>query len=250
LPATNLNLFDDIAGFVDAVVVFETRSEQLEFIDTGDYTPREYDDFLIDIRRVNRWLGDSSALRQTLLREISRGELKDFSVLDVGAGSGELLRVCGNFARAENREANLFGLELNPRSASAISEESRDFKNIYAIRADAFQLPFADQSFDFVISSLFLHHFTDESAPKILREMKRVARKKICVIDLERSAVSYFLYTKFVSLFLRSNLTKHDGALSILRGFREGELLKLAETAGIACANVQRHFPFRLVLRA
>jgi ubiquinone/menaquinone biosynthesis C-methylase UbiE len=232
----------------EAVPVFEKRSAQLEFIDTGDYTPAEYDDFLIDIRRINRLLGDSRALRNSLLRDVQKRSLREFSLLDVGAGSGELLRVCAEFANREGIHTKLFGLELNARSACAMREESIALRNIYPVRGDAFQLPFADQSFDFVISSLFLHHFNDETAPKILREMKRVARLKVYVIDLERHPISYFLYTKFVNLFLRSPLTKHDGALSILRGFRPNELHELARNAGFANAKVTRHFPYRLVL--
>ncbi len=228
--------------------MFDQRSIQLERIDTGDYTSEEYDNFLIDIRRINRLLGDSRALKNSMLQDIGKKKLKEFSVLDVGAGSGELLRVCGEFAKRQNLRAELFGLELNKQSAQAMRIESANYKNIHVIRGDAFRLPFAEDSFDYVISSLFLHHFTDEAAMQILREMKRLARQNVYVIDLERNAASHFLYTKFVGLFLRSDLTKQDGALSILRGFKKNELETLAEKADYKEIVVQRHFPYRVVL--
>ncbi len=230
--------------------MFDERSLELERIDTGDYTAREYDDFLRDIRHINRFVGDTSALKNTLLREIESEDLRDFSVLDVGAGSGELLRVIAEFARKSKRETSLTGLELNARSAKAIIEESESFAEITAVRGDALNLPFDDNSFDYVICSLFTHHFTDENVIKILKEMSRTARRKIYVIDLHRHKTAYFLYTKFLSLVIRSSLVREDGALSILRSFKPEELEKLAQSAGLSNIKIQRHLPFRIVLEA
>lgn len=230
--------------------MFDRRSDELEKIDTGDYTAREYDDFLRDIRLINRFVGDSSALKKTLLREIEREDLKQFSVLDVGAGSGELLRVTAKFARKTRRQCFLNGLELNARSANAILEESKNFAEISATRGDALNLPFNDNSFDFVICSLFTHHFTDENVSVILKEMMRVARRKIYVIDLHRHPTAYFLYTKLLSLVIRSSLVRTDGALSILRSFTPSELENLACNAGLSNISVKRHLPFRIVLQA
>src|SRR5438132_11225852 len=138
---------------------FRQRSYELEHLDKDDYTPEEYEGCIVELQRVNEWLGDASALRDTLLNEISQADLRSFSALDVGAGSGELLRVAAQWARETNRQAQLVGLELNERSAKAIAEESRQFPEISAVRADAFQLPFADANFDYVFCSLFTHHF-------------------------------------------------------------------------------------------
>jgi hypothetical protein len=43
-------------------------------------------------------------------------------------------------------------------------------------------------------------------------------------------------------------LIREDGALSILRGFRPGELRRLALNADLANVQLIRRFPFRLVL--
>ena len=228
--------------------MFTTRSLQLERIDTGDYTPAEYDDFLREIRLINRFAGDVWALKKSLLREIEKTDLQKFSVLDVGAGSGELLRVNAKFAEKTKRTTKLYGLELNARSARAILEESKNFREIKSVRGDALQLPFADRSFDYAICSLFTHHLTDENIIKTLKEMSRVARRKIYVIDLHRHRTAYFLYTTVGKIFIRSSLVREDGALSILRSFKTDELEDLAERAGLQNFSVRRHFPFRLVL--
>ena len=92
---------------------FKKRSLEPENLDKGTYTPEEYEGCLIELRRVNRWLGDAKTLQDLFLTEIEARDLQSFSVLDVGAGSGELLRVAAKWARETNRTARFVGLELN-----------------------------------------------------------------------------------------------------------------------------------------
>lgn len=230
--------------------MFKERSYQPERLDTGDYTTAEYDVCLSELRFINRWIGDIYALKSTLLQQIEIEDLKEFSVLDVGAGSGELLREIAKFSRKRIRKAKLFGLEYNELSANSIVSESKEFSEISSIRGNGFSLPFADNSFDYIICSLFTHHFTDEDVVKLFAEMKRVSIRGIFVIDLHRHPIAYGLYKAFCVAFRISNLVREDGSLSVLRGFKPNELMALAEKANLENASVTKHFPFRLVLSA
>ena len=229
---------------------FRHRSYELENIDKGTYTPDEYEGCIVELQRVNKWLGDETALRNTLLKEIEHTGLGSFSVLDVGAGSGALLRVAAKWARETNRTATLVGLELNERSAAAILDESAEFPEISSVQANGLVVPFLDNSFDYVIQSLTLHHFDDVGAIEILREMGRVAARGIFVIDLHRNPVAYYFYTTVGRLFLHNRLIREDGALSILRSFKPEELEALGHQAGLGNVIVEKHFPSRLVLSA
>lgn len=228
--------------------MFKTRSLKLERIDTGDYTSAEYDRFLEDIRLVNRFAGDTRAIRNSLMREIEGLPEQTLSVLDVGAGSGELLRSIAASGKHRSTPLRLVGLELNARSAESILEESTGISEISSVRGNALSLPFADNSFDFVISSLFAHHFDDDRIVAILREMSRVARRRVIVIDLHRHPGAYAAYKIFCAAFRISRLVREDGSLSILRGFLPDELSRLAQLAGFRDFGVTRSAPFRLVL--
>ncbi len=228
---------------------FRQRSYEPEHLDRGDYTPEEYEGCLRELRRVNRFLGDERALRVALFDEIARLPQRTISVLDVGAGSGHLLRVLVQWGRAHGRRVRAVGVELNARAARAIADESRRFAEIAAVRADARALPFADGVFDYAISSLFLHHFDEAEIIRVLNEMARVARC-VVAIDLHRHWLAYYAYVVIGRLFLRNRLVREDGALSIRRGFRRDELLALARASHLERVAVCARFPFRLVLRA
>ncbi|MBD0369363.1 MAG: methyltransferase domain-containing protein [Pyrinomonadaceae bacterium] len=229
---------------------FRRRSYELEHLDKGDYTDEEYEGCIVELQRVNRYLGDARAMRRSVLAEIEREGLREFSLLDVGAGSGELLRIAALWAVETGREARLVGLELNERSARAIMEESEDFSSISAVRGDALRVPFADNAFDYSMCSLFTHHLREAQVVRVLSEMARVARRRIFVIDLHRHWLAYYLYTTVGHLFLHNRLIREDGALSILRSFRPAELRELAASTPLREISVERRFPFRLVLSA
>ena len=225
--------------------MFEKRSTRPERIDTGDYTTEEYATFLREIGFINRYLGDAKALRKSLLRQIARADLREFSVLDVACGSGELLRQIAEFARRSDRTARLTGIDLNELSFAAAKRFGADFPEIAFVRGDAFRLPFPDGAFDFAVSSLFFHHLKDEQIPTALAEMSRVARQRVYIIDLHRHAMAYALYKLFCFGFRISPLVTHDGSLSIRKGFRPGELERISSRGDL---HTRRVSPFRLVV--
>lgn len=226
-------------AFAILKLVFKTRSTELERIDTGDYTPEEYETFIREIAFINKYLGDERALKRSLLREIENENIREFSVLDVGCGSGELLSCIAWFARRSLRLAWLVGIDLNEISATSTKQKSSEFPEIISIRGDAFRLPFANGAFDYAISSLFFHHLTDEQIPTVLKEMSRVTRRGVFVIDLHRHPIAYVLYKLFCFAFRISPLVRQDGSLSIRKGFRRDD-------PSFNCL-VTRSFPFRLI---
>lgn len=243
--------FDSVINmFLSGGKVFRYRSSKLERIDTGDYTPEEYKRFLKEIRFVNRYTGDRRALEKTIRNDIESISDERVSVLDVGAGSGELLRSIAGYKFHNGIKLNLVGLDYNRISADSILAESEKFTQIKSVQGDALALPFENSSFDFVICSLFTHHLTNDQIVQSFSEMNRVASRSMIVIDLHRHPLAYAAYKTMCAAFGISELVRHDGSLSILRGFKPSELVDLGQNAGLRNLLVTRSFPFRLVLRA
>ena len=219
---------------------FKHRSSKLERLDTGDYTPAEYSRWQREMKYIHGIFGEQRALKNSLFSDIESDDPKTFSVLDVGAGSGGLLRELNIWSSA--RTTFLVGAELDATAARSINDGS-----IRGIQCDALALPFGDNCFDYVFCSLFLHHLDDEPAIKLLQEMGRVAAKRIYVIDLNRHPTAYYAY-KLFGWFVLQRFTLEDGALSILRSRTPDELLEIAEKAGISNVKVERSRVNRLVL--
>jgi len=221
---------------------FSNRSHDLERLDTGDYTDAEYKLWQREMGFIHAVFGEERALKQSLIREIDAGQDKSVSILDVGAGTGILLRRIGKML--PNHSLERVGLELELKSARLVND-----RHVSGVQGNGTRLPFADGAFDYAYCTLLLHHLGDGDAVELIREMDRVASKGIYVIDLNRDPVAYFTY-RFLGRMLLQPLTLEDGALSILRSFTREELLNLAEAAGLRSFSVRPSKVNRLILSA
>jgi ubiquinone/menaquinone biosynthesis C-methylase UbiE len=221
---------------------FRHRSLETERLDRGEYTESEFTLWEKEMWMVHRFFGEVRALRKTVLTDIANIARTQITVLELAAGSGRLLKFIRESAIP--KELKCVGLELSQESANSIEENG-----LTAVRADATELPFADDSFDLVFCTLFLHHLSDAGAASLLREMHRVASRKIYVIDLDRRAVPYYLYKLFGTMLLQ-RFTRDDGALSIKRAFSPTELRQIAKRSGLRNVEIERSAINRLVLTA
>lgn len=207
------------------------RVPRAERLDSADAVEAERN--LRDIARINRWFGGHRTLIQVLRRFIRPQDR--FSILDVGAASGDM----GRCVQKRFRNANVVSLDRRPLHLKTA--------NMPKVAADAFALPFADGSFDFVMCSSFLHHFSNGEVVALLREMRRLARRSVIVLDLERHPFAYF-FLPLTRGFLRwSELTVHDGCASVESAFSRSELESVALALSPAKVTIHRHRPwFRL----
>lgn len=192
---------------------------------------------LADLMRINRRFGGHSVVKR-MASEVIDGS-QNFSVLDVGAASGDT----GELLRSLYPGASVTNLDYNAVNLGAAPHPK--------LLGDAFALPFRPGSFDYVISCLFLHHFTDEQVVALLRSFYAVARRGVLIADLERHVVPYCFLPATRYLFRWERITVHDGMISVRAAFQKSELLELARTAGIPNAKANVYRPaFRISLTA
>ncbi len=221
-----------------------------ELLDAGEGADNDVAENLADLRRINRFLGGRSVVMKALTACLSESRAESFSLLDVGTGSADIPGAILEWSQSRGIKTVVCGLDISERNLRVARGVLGVTGDLRLVIGDAKLLPFPDQSFDFVTASLFLHHFHNEDAVMLLAEFLRVARRAVIVNDLIRNLVPYYFIKVLGPLFTKSFLTRHDGPVSVLRGFTRAELGGLARLAGMQSFKVKRIFPYRLLLVA
>lgn len=165
------------------------------------------------------------------------------SVLDVGGGSGEPSLTIASMV-GELGSVNYTDPAAGMVKAASAEGARKGFSNIHFQQSAAEQLPFADGTFDVVVSRLSAMFFAD--APGAAREILRVVKPDGCVAFLvwaNRKANPYFsVVTEILDRFVPAEPEIED-APEAFRFAAPGKLVKLLETAG-AHSVTERNFQF------
>lgn len=216
------------------------RRDGREILDGDGLDPRIVQRSMGDVARANALFGGASALLAELESTL-RSLPPVATLLDIGTGLGDIPAQARNRAKGHGVELHTVGLDIAPELAAASAE-----KVDAAVCADALRLPFADDSIDVVTCSQVLHHFPGTSGTELLREMNRVARVRVVVSDLRRSwTAAGGLWVASFPLFFHP-ISRHDGVVSVLRGFTPVELERLVNQSVGANARASRRFAFRV----
>lgn len=216
------------------------RRRGIEILDDPNVDPALVTRSLGDVARANRLFGGTRAAVAEMSRCIA--ELPaSATLLDVGTGSGDI----PTSARVRCRKAGItlttFGLDTAEELAT-LSRRNHDV----TVCANGLALPLADRSVDVVMCSQLLHHFAGADALQLLKEMNRVARKRVVVSDLRRSRTAA-LGLWIASFPLRFHpVSRHDGVVSVMRGFTPFELAETVRAALGVSPTVTRRPGFRI----
>ncbi len=230
-----------------------TRQRGTEILDNPGADPTLALRSLRDVALANRFFGGRRAVLAEVRRVLrvlpvlrdrptARAVQQPVTLLDIGTGLGDIPRAAQRMAAGTLRPLTTIGIELVPALAQAASASCT-----HALAADAMALPFADDSIDIVTCSQVLHHFDGRDADRLLQECTRVARSAVIIGDLRRSwfAVAGLWAASFLLGF--HPVSRHDGIVSILRGFTRDELQALVERATGCPVRAQRAPGFRVV---
>lgn len=219
--------------------MLDTRSQELEILDRGPhfYTQQEYEDCLAKLDQIGKWLGGDHATLSTLKK------LSFDSFLDVGCGSGTLaIKVAQKYP-----EVIVVGTDLNPQAIAFANKQPNKPANVTFNQNLLSIIP--DKKFDLVSSTLVLHHIPEQELTQFIQDSCRVAKKRVIINDLQRSAIALFLF-QLISPMFRNRLIRHDGALSIRRAFKYHELDSLLQKAGLKPSQytITWHWAFRWIV--
>lgn len=220
------------------------RIQTAEQMDAPDVDTSRLAGALGFIRRINAWLGytrSTIARLDGLTRHLPND--RPMRILDIATGSADVPQAVLSWAKRKRRVVEVVGLDLH---AATLAEAAVYAPDVSLVRGDAMHLPFADASFDVVMTSMFLHHLPDELVVRALVEMNRVASHAVIAADLVRNRRAYnwiCLFTAFSPEMIR-----HDARVSVKQAFTLAEAEAMREAAGLHAAKIYPHFGHRFVL--
>jgi 2-polyprenyl-3-methyl-5-hydroxy-6-metoxy-1,4-benzoquinol methylase len=225
-----------------------SRIDGDEWLDRGHGTPEAIDQSLADLRRIHRWLGGMRGMASHLYPRIQQCRSAPVRVLDLGAGGCTLPETVARWARQANLALQIVALDLRHAHLQWARQHLPTWPEITFLQGDVLALPLGEGCVDFVISSLFLHHFTADVLIRMLPIWAGLARRSLVMMDLVRHPLPYWFMKATSPIFARSGITRHDAAVSIRRAYRPQELQGIAAAAGFEQARVYTHFPYRMIL--
>ncbi|HEY9265419.1 MAG TPA: methyltransferase domain-containing protein [Mycobacterium sp.] len=142
-----------------------------------DYLPAAGRDFLLPGYDLLVRLLGVGRVYDELIAQADLAAVTD--ILEIGCGTGNVTARARRTAPA----AQLTATDPDPR---ALARARRKVAGVHFQAAYAQRLPFADGTFDRVLSSMMLHHLDDEVKTAALREVHRVLRPggRLHVVDV------------------------------------------------------------------
>lgn len=209
------------------------RSNQIELMDDFTISGELLWKTLDQIAKINRWLGGNS-ITLNGLKKIVKNESKNktVTIIDLGCGNGDMLRAVANYGRKEGYNFNLIGIDANEYTVNYAKKKSQNYTEISYLQQDVFSDKFKNLDYDIVLSTLFLHHFTENEIIDLLTSVLKKAKLGVIINDLHRHSMAYYLF-KLLSLTIQNPMVKQDGLISILRGFKRVDLEQVSKILNV-----------------
>lgn len=205
------------------------RSDKQEIMDDMDYSGDILHDSLDKLAKINQWLGGNIVTINGLKKVLKNvNKSKIITIIDLGCGSGDMLREVSKFGKKNGYQFQLIGIDANKHTVNYAEELSKNYTNIEFKALNIFSEDFKNIKYDLVLGTLFLHHFKEEELVSFLKPMLKKAKLGLIINDLHRHKLAYYLF-KLLCVTIKNKTIIEDGLTSVLRGFKSGELKAISQ---------------------
>jgi hypothetical protein len=82
---------------------------------------------------------------------------------------------------------------------------------------------------------------------KFLKRFQEITSKAIIINDLHRSPIAYGFFKLFSPIFIRNEISIHDGLISIASGFKRSDFQRYAQQLNIKNDRLTWKWSFRYI---
>jgi ubiquinone/menaquinone biosynthesis C-methylase UbiE len=202
---------------------------ELELMDRPQPVSAELESDLENIRELNRWFGSYALISIFLGRWIKPGAR--LRIVDLATGSGDIPRLIAEYGRKIGAELQIDALDRQSATLEIAKKLSVRYPEIAFVEGNLLEWD-ATESYDLVLCTLALHHFSDDDAIRVLQRCRELSGKFVLVSDLRRGWLATIGVHLLTATMFRDPMTKYDARLSAARAFSFSEMNQLAQGAG------------------
>lgn len=169
-------------------------------------------------------------------------------VVDLGCGSGDTLRYMAKWARNKQIPARFTGIDNNPDIIAYLREYCKDYPEIDGIDTSYKEYLSANEEVDVYHCSLFAHHLENQDLLELFLHFKEHSRHGFVISDILRNRLAYYGSIILTRLGNGTSLARHDGPVSVLKGFRINEIKDLLAEAEVPDYDLRTAMGFRFIL--
>lgn len=222
------------------------RTQETEIMDDFSLKGEELKAALDQIASINRLLGGNKLILGGIRKLLKNSDIsKTITIADIGCGNGDMLRMLAKFGQKNKLNFKLIGIDANDYTINYAEILSKEYENIEYKCVDIFSEDFKTIQYDIVLCTLTLHHFTNTEILNIISIFNKNAKIGIIINDLHRSKLAYRLFQLICVIFNLNKMSREDGLVSILRGFRKNELIEFSKKINLKNYTINWKWAFR-----
>jgi 2-polyprenyl-3-methyl-5-hydroxy-6-metoxy-1,4-benzoquinol methylase len=222
------------------------RTDKPEIMDDFAMEGEVLREALDKIAAINQLLGGNKLTLlgvKSLITKIPN--ITEITIVDVGCGNGDMLRNLADYGAKNNLNFNLIGIDANKFTINHAAKLSKNYPNISYRCEDIFDKPFSELKYDIVLCTLTLHHFKENEIFDIMNVFYNNASLGVVINDLQRSSLAYRLFQSLCLVFKLNAMSREDGLISILRGFKKKDLIDFSEKLNFNNYTIKWKWAFR-----
>ncbi len=221
------------------------RSNAPELMDDFTMEGEILRDALDKIASINKLLGGNNITLNGVI-ELIKGLPKNtpIKIVDIGCGNGDMLRVLADYGNKKGYNFILVGIDANAFTIKHAENLTLKYLNISYQCKDIFIEPLPDNC-DIILCTLTLHHFKDKEIIGLVKMFNQQSQLGTVINDLHRNKLAYYLFKLICFVFGLNDMSRDDGLVSILRGFKKSDLVNYTHQLSLTQFSIRWKWAFR-----
>ena len=226
------------------MIDLDQRSDEEELMDDLDCSGEVVFQTLRELDTINKLLGGNSISMKTF-KGIARRKTGPIHLIDLGCGSGDLMRIMADWCREKKIDAQFTGVDANPIIIDYAKKHTQNYPEINYACCNVLDEHLKEMKGDIVHTCLFAHHFSTKQLSGLFAAFKSMASEAVIINDLHRHPLAYYAIKWLTKLFSRSYMVQNDACTSVARGFKKHEIREILNAAEITPYQLSWAWAFR-----